>query len=183
MSKQTAGAAMSSTKPRVPAVVTLLAAAALVAGCGDPGSGTGNNATARGDIDRCALLTDDEVGAAIGPHDGGSTGSLDRPNAWGGQSCRWTATASRDIEGLGTWSDAVEVAVFQNNREDWARDQASGEPVEGLGEGALYDESYGDLWFGCGAGRFCAVKVRTASSENREQNAHRLAGLVRERVR
>lgn len=174
---------MSSSTPRFRSALILLAAAGLVTGCGDERSGTGGSAAARSDIDRCALLTDDEVAAAIGPHGGGSTGSLERPNTWGEQGCRWTATASRTIEGLGNWSDAIEVAVFHRNREAWAREEASGEPVEGLGEGALYDESYGDLWFGCGDGRFCAVKVRTASSENREQTARRLASLVRERVR
>jgi hypothetical protein len=166
---------MSSSMPRIPAALTFMAAAALIAGCGE--------IAAQAEIDRCELLTDEEVATVIGPHGGGSAGSMDRPNAWGDQGCRWTATASRVIEGHGPWSDAIEVAVFHKNREAQARDEASGDPVDGLGEGALYDESYGDLWFNCGDGRFCAIKVRTASSANREQTARGLAALVRERVR
>lgn len=171
---------MSNT--RLPVITLSLASAMLLIACGQAGS-TAISAGPRTALDRCTLLSDAEVTAAIGAHDGGSRGSLERPNAWGSESCRWTATASRDIDGYGRWSDAIEVAVFDKAREDYYRDQAEGEIVPGLGELALYDESSGDLWFNCGGERLCAVKARTASATGRQELAIRLAKLVQQRVK
>jgi hypothetical protein len=103
-------------------------------------------------------------------------------NVWGLQSCRWTAQSSPAKAPEG-WHDAIEVAVFDPIRTAWARGQADGSPVDGLGKGALYNASYGDLWFECGNDRFCAVKVRTAASANRERNAKHLAQVVQSRLK
>src|SRR5438552_7437473 len=71
---------------------------------------------------RCALLADQEVGDAIGPHTSGSS-SLD--NEWGLQSCRWTATTVRK-DG---WTDSIEVTLFNPERQSYEREHASGDPV------------------------------------------------------
>ncbi len=134
-----------------------------------------------GERDRCALLTHAEIEGAIGPHKGGST---ELGNEWGLQSCRWTATAAQKVEGSPAgWFDAIEVAVFDAARTPWARQQAKGMPVGGFVKGALYDGSYGELWFACAGDRFCVVKARTASGAKREQIANRLARLVEGRLR
>jgi hypothetical protein len=169
---------MCNTKIATTTISLILAM--LLAACGPAGSNDSQNQ--RTELDRCALLTDEEVLEAIGAHDGGSRGSLDRPNHWGAESCRWTAAASREIDGYGAWSDAIEVAVFDKAREGYYRDRAEGELVQGLGEQALYDESSGDLWFNCGGSRFCAVKSRTASAAGRQELATRLAKIVQKRV-
>jgi hypothetical protein len=169
---------------RSAAAMLLLLASGLTA-CGEsatPENPAGPGATGRAGLDRCALLTDEESTAAIGPHHGGRVGDLERLTLWGSEGCRWTAVAVREIAGRGNWSDAIEVAVFDKTRESWHRGQAEGEPVEGLGDGALYNESTGELWFDCGAGRFCAIKAHTASGGGRQELAERLARIVQGRM-
>lgn len=129
-------------------------------------------------IDRCALLSDAEVTGALGPHGKGNNGL---PNEWGNSSCRWTATdpAPRHPE----FHDAVEVAVFEANMVQWARGEMSGDPIDGVAPGARYDRAWGTVWFECAGGRVCAVRMHTASSKGRKENAVKLARLVHERVR
>jgi len=132
-------------------------------------------------FDRCALLKDNEVEGVIGPH---HPGNSDLNNMWGLQSCRWVATTAQQVDAYPNgWFDAIEVAVFDQEKESWARKEAKGKPLNGFVDGALYDESYGDLWFSCAHDRFCVVKVRTASGKNREQFAQRLSELVENRLR
>ena len=171
----TAVCLLSACGPAVPS-------AARVADSGGKGvSASQTQNTESGGLNRCALLTDDEVRNAIGPH---GPGTSDLNNLWGLQSCRWIATTAQKAEGFPNgWFDLVEVAVFDSLRTSWARGQAKGEPVKGLIDGALYDNSYGDLWFNCGHDRFCVVKARTASANNREQIALQLAKLIEKRLR
>jgi len=124
----------------------------------------------------CPLLSDDEIRAAIGPHDAGIS---DLNNLWGLQSCRWMATTVKK-DG---WKDSIEVALFRKDRESWAREQAEGEPVQGFVDGARYNSSSGDLWFNCARDRFCVVKARLASGKKREPVARQVAQLIVERLR
>jgi hypothetical protein len=138
-------------------------------------------AKASGELNRCGLLTDDEVRDAIGPH---QPGTSDLRSQWGTQSCRWVATTAQTVEDYPNgWYDSVEAAVFDKDKESWAREQARGEPVKDFVAGSQYDEMSGDLWFNCGRDRFCVVKARTNSPDNREQIARRLAKVVLSRVR
>lgn len=138
-------------------------------------------------LNRCALLTDDEVRDAIGPHGAG----VNAPgNGWGLQSCRWLSASGQKEEaetGLVIKSDWIEVGVFTpggiGENAAWAREQAQGEPVKGLVEGAKYDLSSGELWFDCSHDRFCVVKAHTRSGDKREQTALHLAELVEKRLR
>jgi len=81
------------------------------------------------------------------------------------------------------WSDSVEIAVFEKDREAWARDQARGEAMAGFVPGALYDATYGELWFNCAHNRFCVLKAHTAVGDTREQIARSLAQLAEARLR
>jgi hypothetical protein len=147
---------------------------ALLAGCHASEFARAN------ELNRCSTLTDAEVEEIIGRHDGGRS---EATNEWGFQSCRWTSVDAQAIEGFPRgWFDSVEVAVFDKDREDWAREQARGEHMPDFKQSAMFDDSTGDLWFDCGAGRFCVVKVRTASSEMRKERAERLARLIDARV-
>jgi hypothetical protein len=162
----------------------LVCALLLLSGCGGDGSADkaskdGASAASSNEFDRCALLTKDDVAKAVGPNDGGSTGV---ENTWGTRSCRWTATRAQKIEGFPEWHDAIEVAVFEAAEVPMIRQQVKGDPVAGVAPGATYDQSYGDVWFDCAAGRLCAVKVRTASSDGRKDTAIQLARLVHSRV-
>lgn len=135
-----------------------------------------------GDPNRCALLTDSEVEAAIGPHAPGTSGI--ETNEYGLQSCRWTATATPKGPGVPEgWLDSIEVAVFDKDMDSWAREQARGEPMSGLDRAARYDATYGQLWFDCARDRFCLVKARTAVDTNRQDIARRLAALVQGRLK
>ena len=173
----------------------LVMAVCLLSGCnaGGPSPAQGQNLTGKNSSvspaqdsagqasgpNRCELLTDDEIRDAIGPHQVGKRWS----QLFGRlESCRWTATTAQQIEGHPNWFDSIEVVVYEKNPEYWAR-QAKGDPVKGFAEGALYDRSYGDLWFNCPSGRFCVVKMNTAAGETREQIALRLARLVERRLR
>lgn len=184
----------------------LVAALCLLPGCGagGPSRDQGQDSTGKSSLasrtqyptgeasgpNRCALLTDDEVRDAIGPHRAGIrdvsqlTGTSVVNSRWGFHSCRWTATTAQKIQGFPNgWFDAIEVRVFDKESESWARAQAKGEPVKGFLEGALYDRSYGKLWFNCGRGQFCVVEADTAAGEKREQVARQLAQLVENRLR
>jgi len=164
----------------------LVACVLLLTGCGggdpkDRASAGGASASGSGDLDRCGLLEDDEINQAIGPH---GTGISDIGNTWGTQSCLWTATKGRPIEGNPEgWHDAIEVAVFDATMTPMVRHQATGDPVAGSLPGARYDNSYGDLWFDCPGGRLCVVKARTFSGDRRQEIATQLARLVNSRLR
>ncbi len=138
----------------------------------------------------CGLLTDDEIRSAIGAHSPGRsnvsemTGQSVMKNMWGFQSCRWTATTAQPMQGFPNgWFDKIELKVFEKDRASWARKQASGEAVKGLGEGAVYDASYGRLWVNCGRGQFCMLNADTANGSTREELTRRLATLVRDRLK
>jgi hypothetical protein len=140
-----------------------------------------NSSPESGGQSLCSLLTDSEVREAIGPH---GAGSNDVGNEWGLQGCRWTATTAQKVDGFPNgWFDAIEVAVFDKDRESWAREQAKGEPEKSFKKGSLFDSNYGELWFDCGRDRFCVVKAHTASGEKREQVALQVAKLVDSRLR
>lgn len=156
------------------------------AGCSDEKTdssliATESPSTEADELDRCALLTGAEIEQAIGSHNGGST-ALD--NQWGLQSCRWTSTRDQKVEGYPDgWFEAIEVAVFEEVAESWARGEADGEAVAGFVKGASYDHTWGELWFDCAGDRFCVVNARTASGDRRAQIALQLARLVEGRLR
>jgi hypothetical protein len=114
-------------------------------------------APSHADIDRCALLSEDEIAAVIGPHDGGRTGSADNQSQYGNDSCRWVAREAPYL--------FVELAVFGPRTEAWAREQASGEAVAALA-GARYDQTSAELWFDCAGKRFCSLQVYTSDGPN-----------------
>jgi hypothetical protein len=162
----------------------MVCALLVLGGCGgtdsaNKASTADASAASNGELDRCTLLTKDEVAKVVGPHDGGSTGLS---NSWGTRSCRWTATRAQKIEGFPLWLDAVEVAVFEADEVPMVRQQVKGDPVDGVVPGATYDQSYGDLWFDCSGNRLCAVKVRTATGDGRKDTASGLARLVASRL-
>lgn len=134
-------------------------------------------------IDRCALLTDDEVTQVLGAHDGGKA---DLGNTWGLGSCLWkTKGFPQGNAGL------IEVAVFDDEfvesslRRDADRERADGfaVPVDAPSAGALYNSTSGTLWFNCAKSRFCAIRVGVrADAKQNEQTAIRLARLVEGRL-
>jgi hypothetical protein len=142
---------------------------------------SGARAPAAAVQERCKLLTAAEITAAIGAHNGG-TNDLD--NEYGLMSCRWKATTAQQVDGFPDgWFDSIEVAVFDQMTDQWARQQASGDPVSGFVPGARYDRTWGRLWFNCARNRFCVVTVRTAKADGRAEIAMRLAKLVETRLR
>lgn len=173
-------------RDRTPSPGLVVCALALLTACGGGASADSDtagspSAASEGELDRCALLTDDEIAEAIGPHDSGSS-SLS--NEWGTQSCRWTATRAQTVEGFPDgWHDAIEVAAFDATAVPLIRQQVRGDPMAGFVEGATYDRTYGELWFDCPHGRLCVVKARTNSSDRRDQIAAQLARLVESRLR
>lgn len=164
----------------------VVCALVLLTGCGgggsaDSASSDSASTASAGELDRCALLTDDEIGEAIGPH---GRGNSSLSNEWGTQSCRWTATRAQTMEGFPDgWHDAIEVAAFDAAAVPLVRQQVRGEPIAAFVEGARYDNTYGELWFDCPHGRLCVVKAHTVSGDGREQIATRLARLVESRLR
>ena len=141
----------------------------------------GSTASADANQERCKLLTTAEVRDAIGNHNGGVSNF---ENEFGLLSCRWTSTVKQQVDGYPDgWFDAIEVAVFDPMTDQWARQQASGDPVAGFVPGALYDSTWGRLWFGCAGTRFCMVRISTAKSDKRIETATRLARLVEGRLR
>jgi hypothetical protein len=127
----------------------------------------------------CSLLPDAEIQNAIGAHDPGAH-SLQ----YGPDSCRWVGTSTPPNAPDG-WRDRIEVGVFDASSPLQAsfRRDAQGEPVGGLGDGALYDRTEGQLWFPCGHNGFCVIEAATASGKTRQALAVRLARIVRERLR
>ena len=178
--------ALVMIRDRTRSQALLVCAVVLLTACGggssaDSDSAGSPSAASEGELDRCALLTDDEVAGAIGPHDSGNS-SLS--NEWGLQSCRWTATRAQTVEGYPDgWHDAIEVAAFDAAAVPLIRQQVRGEPMAGFVEGARYDNTYGELWFDCPHGRLCVVKAHTVSGDRREQIATQLARHVESRLR
>ena len=141
---------------------------------------TAISSSALADVNRCALLKDDEIEKAIGAHEPGYSGVN---NLWGNNSCRWvakTAPAQKAPEG---WRDSIELAVFEGSMRSWAQGQAHGEPVSGIAKNAQWDRTQAEMWFECAGGRICVVKVRTAASKQRQETAMQLTRLADGRLR
>jgi hypothetical protein len=161
--------------------VLLLLAACRGGASSDRATGDSTAATASGELNRCALVTDAEIEAAIGPH---SPGRSSLENEWGIKSCQWTATQVYPMEGYPDgWRDVIEVAVFDADVVPMIRQQVRGDPVSGVVAGATYDNTHGELWFDCPGGRLCVVKARTRSGDRRGEITAELARLVTSRVR
>jgi hypothetical protein len=147
-----------------------LAAALLAGGCmADTAPRAGEAADG---IDRCALLTDDEVSAAIGPHLGGRAGSAAVQTQYGNASCRWV---SRDAPHV-----FVELTVFGTQSGAWARDQVTGAAHPGAPAGMRYDETAAELWFDCGR-RLCSLQLYAPTGGD-PARAQALAGRVEQRL-
>ncbi|GAA4574423.1 hypothetical protein [Planotetraspora kaengkrachanensis] len=157
----------------------LAGALALVTACGGGGSGDsspvslpGVNAPAgegSGDSDAsCDFLTKDEVADVIGPNDGGQ-----HDYTFGG--CVWTASSAKD-----GFNEAIFAAVLPKAQYESVAE--IGEPLSGFVEGATYDATHGELWFPCRGGDYCGIKVRTASSDGRQEAGLRLAEILQGRV-
>lgn len=134
-----------------------------------------------GGLDRCALLTDSEVRDVLGEFrkDGQTLG-----NEFGLQGCRWTSTIAQKVQGFPDgWFDSIEATVFEKDREDWARKQARGAPIDVLGSSAVYDDNHGQVWFDCGKGHYCSLRARVNSPSKRRQISRSLALVVRDRVK
>jgi hypothetical protein len=147
-----------------------LAAALLAGGCmADTTPRTGEAADG---VDRCTLLSDDEVSAAIGPHRGGRAGGPGVQTQYGSASCRWV---SRDAPHV-----FVELAMFGTQSAAWARDQAAGAVLPGAAAGMRYDETAAELWFECGR-RLCSLQLYTPTGGD-PARAQALAGRVEQRL-
>lgn len=133
----------------------------------DPADGDDDDADGD-DVAECALLTDDEVEEAIGPHDGGGQDFM-----LGG--CIWRATESSD-----DFVPAIHVAIVPADVYDSLAE--IGDPVDGFGDGATYAELHGELWFPCRDDQFCGLKAHIAESDEREQTALALGRLVEDRA-
>lgn len=134
------------------AFIVLVAAALSASACGADTTRWGG--PGGGDLDRCALLGDDEVANAIGPHHGGRAGGPDAHALYGNASCRWIARDAPHV--------FVELAVFGARSEAWARDQITGDPLPGAPMDMRYDETSAELWFDCKPG-LCSLQVYTPS--------------------
>ena len=130
--------------------------------------------------DRCMLLKDGEIAAAIGPH---QAGSVDVTNLWGNNSCRWVAKNAPAVKAPEGWRDSIEVGVFEGSMSSWARDKAHGSPIAGVAKSALWDRISAELWWECAGGRVCVVKLDTADSKQRQEIATRFARLADSRLR
>ncbi|MFJ4849623.1 MULTISPECIES: hypothetical protein [unclassified Streptomyces] len=121
-----------------------------------------------GGNESCKYLTREEVAAAIGPNDGGK-----QDYVFGG--CVWSASSTKD-----GFREAIFAAVLPKAQYESVAE--IGDPVSGFGEGATYATMHGELWFPCREGDFCGIKAHTASSDDREQIARRLATAMRGRL-
>lgn len=130
--------------------------------------------------DRCALLKDGEIAAAIGAH---QAGSVDVTNLWGNNSCRWVAKNAPAVKAPEGWRDSIELGVFEGSMSSWARDKAQGTPIDGVAKNATWDRISAELWWECAGGRICVVKLRTADSKQRQEIATRFARLADSRLR
>jgi hypothetical protein len=171
---------------RIPSRAVVVCALVLLAGCergtsSDDAAADSASQSSSDGLNRCGLITDAEIANAIGPHDSGSTTLA---NEWALQSCRWTATRTQTVEGYPDgWKDAIEVAVFDADAAPLIRQQARGDPVPGVAEGARYETTHGELWFDCPGGRLCVVKGHTVSGDQRQQIVTEIARLVQSRLR
>jgi hypothetical protein len=188
-------------------LITSVATLALVAtGCGDSNTGSSSGASSGGassggspwsdGVDRCSLLTTEEVEEWIGPHVGGCPARNPRPQICGEAptysyghplGCSWivkgspTATLAE--------RDGIHVVVYppeavEEGREDMESSHGGDAvAVEGL-ENAFYAENYGRLWFDCGGRYFCVVDGSIPNNGPRARSvAEGVARLVDERLR
>lgn len=116
-------------------------------------------------LEACDLLTDDEVTEAIGPHLAGEHDYL-----LGG--CIWEAETPTE-SGL---TEAIHATVLPRGEYEMVAD--IGEPIDGYGEGATYDDITGELWFPCLGGDFCGIKAGIGDSDGRQAAAERLAQSI-----
>jgi hypothetical protein len=173
-------------------VVTLVTLGLALAACGSSSKGATAPATSANSTttpaaggsssDICKLLTDDEVTGVIGAHTKGVTGIL-AGGEYGPDSCVWKSTNTS-----GTSVDSTEVALLSGpDAADARADAARAEPLAAFGHDARYDKSYSRLWFACGNGSECQVRVATGSvtthdGQTREDAAMKLASAVLTRV-
>lgn len=157
-------------------------ALALLAACGGGGSGDsspaslsskgglpGTGGAAAEDPDAfCKRLTKDEVAEAIGPNDGGK-----HDYTFGG--CVWTAASPKN-----GFTESIFAAMLP--KDQYQSVAEIGEPVSGFVDGATFSATHGELWFPCHGGDYCGIKVRTASSDNRQETAIRLGKILQGRV-
>ncbi|QDH71094.1 hypothetical protein [Marilutibacter alkalisoli] len=118
----------------------------------------------------CKLLRDSEIEAVIDEHTPGRQDLL-----FGG--CIWPSKTTLS-DGR---PEAIHAAVLSEG--EYRQLAEIGEPIDGFGEGATWAELYGELWFRCAGGRYCGIKVVTASSEYRREHAEGLARALGSRVR
>jgi hypothetical protein len=173
------------------AVAVTIAMGIALAGCGSSSKGTASPAPksdktdstaapadSTGSSDVCKLLTDDEVTGVIGAHAKGAAGLL-QGGEYGEDSCVWQSTDTS-----GSSVDSVEAAELSGAIADDARQEAARETaVASFGHGAHFNVSYSRLWFECGKGDFCQVRVDTGSTtthsgDTREDAAIKLGRQV-----
>ncbi len=143
------GASVSIVHRRLAVLALTLTAVLGLSACGGDdsstaGSGTGDSSTADapgGDqaatpaVDLCALLTQDQVAAAMGKPVG--PGQLEV--VAGSDVCSWSADSSQGVDG--TNLIAMTQTIFDGTLKGAAEIEAMGvtiEPVEGLGEAAYF---------------------------------------------
>ncbi|WBB50584.1 hypothetical protein O3597_09025 [Verrucosispora sp. WMMA2044] len=163
----------------VKAAIVGAALATLVACGGEAGTGSSTPGDKPGDArtaddaagsltepegDECERLTTDEVADAIGAHDGGQ-----HDYQLGG--CVWTATSG---------GQALHASVL--SKDEYEAVAEIGEPVSGSAEGAVYDDTHGELWFPCGGGEFCGIKADIGDSDRRKEVALRMGTVLQGRV-
>jgi len=162
-----AGCGGSSAKGAAPSSVPKTTSAPAAGGGGGGG----------GKVDPCGLLSDADVTAVIGAHKAGATGLL-AGGLYGDDSCVWKSTTT--VSAIGE-ADSVEAAVLTGTTASEARaqDADQADPLPAFGHNARYDQSYGRLWFDCGSGEFCNVRVNTTedsthSGDTRQGAAEKL---------
>jgi hypothetical protein len=150
-----------------------------IAGCDRPQAGAalqgpdevaGQSAPESWGNDACKLLKDNEIEAVIDEHAAGRQDML-----FGG--CIWPSTTTLS-DGR---PEAIHAAVL--SEAEYHQLAEIGEPIDGFGEDATWAELYGELWFRCAGGRYCGIKVVTASSDYRREHAEGLARALATRVR
>lgn len=158
------------------------ALAVVVAGCGSSDDSAGDDGGTKGDVaaaaglddsgtainDSCGVLSDDQVTAAIGAHK-----KPEQDYVFGG--CYWQST-----EGPSDVATAWGLRVAVNLTDDMvaALDPELGQPVDGLGPDATYDDTSHELWFDCADQRRCVVDAVLESSSQSRDTAVEVAKLV-----
>jgi len=101
------------------------------------------------------------VTGVIGAHTPGATG-IETGGLYGDDSCVWKSTTVKSAIGE---ADSVEDAVLSGTvaSEARAQDADLADPLPSFGHNARYNTSYSRLWFDCGSGKLCYVRVNTAS--------------------